>query len=103
MILVLGCLLGAGLVLVLSPFLWPASRAEASGSRTFDGWRARLAQAGFGSLPVSVVVTDAEMVATVPAAVRPPGSTISTLSPTAMRPCLAGASSTAIPTFFSCA
>jgi tight adherence protein B len=56
-ILVLGCLLGAGLVLVLSPFLWPASRAEASGSRTFDGWRARLAQAGFGSLPVSVFVT----------------------------------------------
>ena len=57
MTLVLGSLLGAGLVLLSAPFLWPATRAGRRGSRLTDGWRARLAQAGMGGLPLSVFAT----------------------------------------------
>jgi len=57
MTLVLGSLLGAGLVLLSAPFLWPSTRAGRRGSRLTDGWRARLAQAGMGGLPLSVFAT----------------------------------------------
>ncbi|KGJ72715.1 hypothetical protein GY21_13480 [Cryobacterium roopkundense] len=55
MTLVLGCLLGAGLLLVVSPLLWPAGTKPRSGSPTLPGrMRAHLAQAGLGSVPVGV-------------------------------------------------
>jgi tight adherence protein B len=57
MTLVLGSLLGAGLVLLSAPFLWPGTRTAPTGGRLLAGWRARLAQAGFRSLPVSVFLT----------------------------------------------
>ena len=66
--LVLGCLLGAGLLLMAAPFLWPRPRAAAgapdSGQEPADGetghprqrglvtLRGALAQAGLGSLPL---------------------------------------------------
>ncbi|TFB51221.1 type II secretion system F family protein [Cryobacterium tagatosivorans] len=56
MTLVLGCLLGGGLLLVGSPFLWPARAASAASARSGapGRMRSRLAQAGFGGVPVSV-------------------------------------------------
>ena len=57
MTLVLGSLLGAGLVLLSAPLLWPATGGGSRGGRLLSGWRARLAQAGFGSVPVSVFAT----------------------------------------------
>jgi tight adherence protein B len=57
MTLVLGSLLGAGLVLLSAPLLWPATGSGPRGGRLLSGWRARLAQAGFGSVPVSVFAT----------------------------------------------
>jgi tight adherence protein B len=54
MILVLGSLLGSGLVLVSAPLLWPATETGSGGWRLVAGWRARLAQAGFGTVPLSV-------------------------------------------------
>jgi tight adherence protein B len=57
MILVLGSLLGAGLVLMSAPLLWPASGSVSRGGRLLAGWRARLAQAGFGTVPLSVFTT----------------------------------------------
>lgn len=56
MTLVLGSLLGAGLLLMSAPLLWPAARSGGRGGRLAAGWRARLAQAGFGALPVPVFV-----------------------------------------------
>lgn len=57
MTLVLGCLLGAGLLLVAAPLLWPG---RGSGAGTRPGvparMRSRLAQAGFGQVPVPVFV-----------------------------------------------
>jgi len=66
--LVLGCLLGAGLLLMAAPFLWPRRRADAgtpaSGHNPVDGetgqppqrglvaLRGALTQAGLGSLPL---------------------------------------------------
>jgi tight adherence protein B len=57
MILVLGSLLGAGLVLMSAPLLWPATGSVSRGGRLLAGWRARLAQAGFGTVPLSVFAT----------------------------------------------
>ena len=57
MTLVLGSLLGAGLVLLSAPFLWPSTTTRRRGNRLTDGWRARLAQAGLGGLPLSVFAT----------------------------------------------
>jgi len=57
MILVLGSLLGAGLVLMSAPLLWPATGSVSRGGRLLAGWRARLAQAGFGTVPLSVFTT----------------------------------------------
>lgn len=51
MTLALGSLLGAGLLLLGSPFLWPA-RVAGAGPGVRGRARARLAQAGFGALPV---------------------------------------------------
>ena len=65
--LVLGCLLGAGLLLVAAPFLWPRRRAKTGARdpdpgpvndetgrprRRFATLRGALAQAGLGSLPL---------------------------------------------------
>ncbi|HAM26470.1 MAG TPA: type II secretion system protein F [Microbacteriaceae bacterium] len=53
MTLALGCALGAGLLLLASPFLWPALVAgSGSGAGARGKARSRLAQAGFGALPV---------------------------------------------------
>jgi tight adherence protein B len=57
MTLVLGSLLGAGLVLMSAPVVWPAGTPDTRRNRLLAGWRARLAQAGFGTLPLSVFAT----------------------------------------------
>jgi tight adherence protein B len=57
MTLVWGSLLGAGLVLMSAPLLWPVGSIQSTKNRLLAGWRARLAQAGFGTLPLSVFVT----------------------------------------------
>ena len=57
MTLVLGSLLGAGLLLLASPFLWPARKLGLA--IRLDVWaklRARLAQAGLGALPMPAFV-----------------------------------------------
>ncbi|MFO7691085.1 MAG: type II secretion system F family protein [Cryobacterium sp.] len=51
---VLGALLGVGLVLACSPFLWPAGSALAVRRVWGQRMRTRLGQAGFGALPESV-------------------------------------------------
>jgi tight adherence protein B len=56
MTLVWGSLLGAGLVLMSAPLLWPVGSTQGTKNRFLAGWRARLAQAGFGTLPLSVFV-----------------------------------------------
>lgn len=57
MTLVLGSLLGAGLLLLVSPFLWPVRKVGlAIRLRVWAKLRARLAQAGLGALPVSAFV-----------------------------------------------
>ena len=68
MTLVLGSLLGAGLVLLSAPLLWPATGGASRGGRLVSGWRARLAQAGFGSVPVSVFATLSAVLAVAAAA-----------------------------------
>jgi tight adherence protein B len=58
MSLVLGCLLGAGLLLLAAPFLWPRRAkpvAAAAAPRSLAPLRAALAQAGLGGLPVSAL------------------------------------------------
>jgi tight adherence protein B len=53
MTLVLGCLLAAGVLLVASPFLWPASaHGPAARPGAVDRVRALLTQAGLGQVPV---------------------------------------------------
>lgn len=57
MTLVLGSLLAAGLLLLASPFLWPAGSAAApTGVGALARMRSSLAQAGFAALPVSAFV-----------------------------------------------
>ncbi|MCU1446686.1 type II secretion system F family protein [Cryobacterium sp.] len=68
MILLLGSLLGAGLVLLSAPLFWPATRSGSRGSPLLAGWRARLAQAGFGTLPLSVFATISGVLAVAAAA-----------------------------------
>lgn len=55
MTLALGGLLGAGLLLLAAPFLWPRTSARAR-SRTPGRLRANLAQAGLGNLPLPAFV-----------------------------------------------
>jgi len=52
----LGGLLGAGLVLVLAPLLWPSRSGVAVQRRSGHRMRTLLAQAGLGSVPVSASV-----------------------------------------------
>lgn len=68
MTLLWGSLLGAGLVLVSAPLLWPATPTGATGGRLLAGWRSRLAQAGFGTLPLSVFATLSAVLAVAAAA-----------------------------------
>ncbi|TFC32148.1 type II secretion system protein F [Cryobacterium sp. TMT2-18-3] len=55
MTLALGALLGTGLLLVATPFLWPRTKGKAR-SRTQGRLRANLSQAGLGSLPLPAFV-----------------------------------------------
>ncbi|MEY2849557.1 MAG: hypothetical protein RI885_2224, partial [Actinomycetota bacterium] len=58
MTIVLGCLLGAGLILLVSPRLWPATvgRTERRRSRLVAGVRDRITQAGLPSVGIATVV-----------------------------------------------
>ncbi|TFC53239.1 type II secretion system protein F [Cryobacterium sp. TMT1-21] len=56
MILVIGCLLGAGLLLVAAPLLWPRADQAAERSPARGRLRGILAQAGLGSLPLAAFV-----------------------------------------------
>ncbi|MFD4420899.1 type II secretion system F family protein [Agromyces sp. NPDC058484] len=56
MSLILGVTLGLGLLLVLSPLLWPAKPSAAPARRPMDGIRDHLALAGLGAVPLPVVV-----------------------------------------------
>lgn len=56
MSLILGGVLGLGLLLVLSPLLWPARRAVVPARSPLDSARDALALAGLGGAPLPVVV-----------------------------------------------
>lgn len=51
-----GLLLGVGLLLVASPFLWPRAASAAPRRNWVEGWRTRLAQAGLGTVAVGVPI-----------------------------------------------
>ena len=55
MSLILGGVLGLGVLLVLSPWLWPARPKETSQPRAFDSARDALALAGLGGVSIPVV------------------------------------------------
>ena len=57
MTLAAGLLLGAGLLLAVSPFLWPRSASRSPRPAPLDGLRTRLAQAGLGQVAVAVSYT----------------------------------------------
>lgn len=64
MTVVLGCLFGLGLVLLLSPLLWPGRRSvRGGGSALSSKLRVRLAQAGMRSAPVPAFVAVSVLVA----------------------------------------
>ena len=54
MTLAAGLLLGVGLLLVASPFLWPRASSSRPRRPLLDGMRTRLAQAGLGRIAVGV-------------------------------------------------
>lgn len=56
MIVAAGLLLGAGGLLVVSPWLWPRTAARRTRPRLLDGLRTRLAQAGLGGVAVGVPI-----------------------------------------------
>lgn len=56
MSLILGGVLGLGVLLVLSPLLWPARRTTVSVRSPLDSARDALALAGLGGVPLPVVV-----------------------------------------------
>jgi tight adherence protein B len=61
---VLGSTLGLGLLLVISPFLWPAGRVRARRARPMTGrLRERMAQAGFGAVSIPALVAVSIIVA----------------------------------------
>ncbi|MFT2815842.1 type II secretion system F family protein [Leifsonia sp. A12D58] len=69
MTLILGCLLGCGILLLASPFLWPRGVARPRvRPSVFDVVRARLTQAGLESVPVGVFLTLSVIVAIIGAA-----------------------------------
>lgn len=51
-----GLLLGVGLLLVASPFVWPRAASARPRRSALDGWRTRLAQAGLGRVAVGVPI-----------------------------------------------
>ena len=55
MSVILGGALGIGVLLVLSPLLWPARQTTASKRNPLDSTRDALALAGLGGVPVPVV------------------------------------------------
>jgi tight adherence protein B len=68
--LVVGLLLGLGLVLVASPFLWPMNRRRSRArARAFSRLRERLAQAGLSSVSPTAVVVVAVLFAAAASAV----------------------------------
>lgn len=69
MTLIIGCLLGCGVLLLASPFLWPrgAPRPRVRPG-LFDIVRARLTQAGLESVPAGVFLTLSVIVAIIGAA-----------------------------------
>ena len=69
MTLILGSLLGCGILLLVSPLLWPARAARPSTRPSaFDVVRARLTQAGLESVPVAVFLMLSAIVAVMSAA-----------------------------------
>jgi tight adherence protein B len=69
MTLAAGLLLGVGLLLVASPFLWPATASTRSRRSPLDGWRTRLAQAGLGRVAVGVPIAVSVLAGLVAAAI----------------------------------
>jgi tight adherence protein B len=65
MSLALGALLGLGLLLVVSPLLWPARSSPATRARIGSPVRDELALAGLGTVPLGVVVVVALLLAVV--------------------------------------
>jgi len=51
-----GLMLGAGLLLIASPFLWPRAASARPRRSVLDGWRVRLAHAGLGRVAVGVPI-----------------------------------------------
>lgn len=70
-----GLLLGVGLLLIASPFVWPRAASVRPRRPALDGWRTRLAQAGFGrvavGVPIAVSVLSGLVAAAVVLAVAP--------------------------------
>ena len=66
---VLGALLGAGLVLVAAPLLWPRGSRETKTSAIVQRQRERLVQAGLGRVSPATVVTVSVVLAVVTSAV----------------------------------
>jgi Flp pilus assembly protein TadB len=56
MTVALGLLLGAGALLVASPFVWPRRGERVRRRSWLDGWRERLARAGLARVPVGIPV-----------------------------------------------
>lgn len=65
MTVVAGLLLGAGLLLAVSPFLWPRGEARRPRRSWLDGWRERLAQAGLARVAVGVPIAMSVLAAVV--------------------------------------
>jgi tight adherence protein B len=63
-----GLLLGAGLLLIASPFLWPRGTPSPPRRSWLDGWRERLAQAGLARVAVGVPIAMSILSAVVAAA-----------------------------------
>lgn len=75
MTIAVGLLLGVGLLLIASPFVWPRAASARSRRSALDGWRTRLAQAGLGrvavGVPIAVSVLSGLVAAAVVLAVAP--------------------------------
>jgi tight adherence protein B len=69
MTLAAGLLLGVGLLLIASPFLWPRAASAPQRRSPLDGWRTRLAQAGLGRVAVGVPIAVSVLAGVVAAAV----------------------------------
>jgi tight adherence protein B len=64
-----GLLLGVGLLLIASPFLWPRAASAPQRRSPLDGWRTRLAQAGLGRVAVGVPIAVSVLAGLVAAAI----------------------------------